>query len=73
MIGIQSHCFLKGHKWGECTCNTEVSLEDGFEFEGHTIVDPTISECGCFFVDPIVYYGKAFTTWNKNMTAKELL
>ena len=32
-----------------------------FEYEGTMIVDPTMDETGRFKVDPVEYYGKAYT------------
>ena len=48
---------------------TEQFLETGvmeddfisFEFEGMTIINPFLSECGRFEVDPLKTYGEAFT------------
>lgn len=63
MRGTRSTCYTAGHNWGKCTCKTEVELEQGFEFEGHTIVDPSVSECGTYFVEPSVYYAEAYKRW----------
>jgi len=35
----------------------ELMEEQGFEFEGMWITDPTMSPCGRFEVDPKEYYG----------------
>ena len=61
--GFRSTCFSKGHNWGECTCKTEVHEDEGFEFQGTNIIDPSVSECGRFFVEPSVYYGEAYINW----------
>ena len=61
-IGV---CFTAGHVWGECTCQTSVPEDEGFEFEGTNITDPCVSECGRFFVDPEIYYGEAYTVWKE--------
>ena len=34
--------------------------EQGFEWEGIWITDPTMSECGRFEVNPIEYYGEQY-------------
>lgn len=39
--------------------------EDCFEFQGVWIVDPTVSECMRFKVDPIEYYGEAYINWKR--------
>ncbi len=66
MSKIRSTCFIANHEWGKCTCKTEVSVWDGFEFEGTTIVDPAINVDGTCFVEPTEYYGEAFINWRKN-------
>ena len=66
MKGVRTTCYNANHSWGECTCKTEVSEDKGFEFNGVTIVDPMLSECGLFFVDPVWYYGQAYINWLKS-------
>ena len=61
--GYRDVCFTAGHRWGECHCNNEVPEDEGFEFEGVNIIDPSLSANGIDFVDPVVYYGKAYTDW----------
>ena len=51
-------CFQCGNRWGECTCT--IRPRYGFEFEGYTITDPTVSVCGRYYVDPRTYYGAAY-------------
>jgi len=61
--GTRSTCFTSNHRWGECDCQTEVPEEEGFTFEGTTIVDPSISVEGMCFVEPTEYYGQAYIEW----------
>ena len=63
--GLRGICFTANHKWGKCTCKTEVPEEEGFTFEGTTIVDPSISGDGICFVEPTIYYGEAYINWKK--------
>jgi hypothetical protein len=65
MIGLRNTCFIANHAWGECTCKNEVVEGQGFVFEGTDIVDPTISTCGRFFVEPEIYYGETYINWRK--------
>ena len=64
--GILGKCYLKGHYWGECTCKTEVSEDEGFSFEGTCIVDPMLNENATCFVNPEIYYGDAYRNWKAN-------
>ena len=60
---LRQTCFTACHEWGKCTCKVEVTPDKGFIFKGVLIVDPSISECGRFFVEPSVYYGDAYLAW----------
>lgn len=50
----------------ECEGNYLESLIS-FEYMGHTIIDPFTDESGSHSVNPVHYYGKAFTesAWKK--------
>ncbi len=39
--------------------------ELGFLADGYFITSPNVTECGRFFVDPIVYYGQPYIDWAK--------
>lgn len=61
--GFRTTCFTANHKWGECTCKTEVSEDKGFVWQGVLIVDPTVSDCGRYFVEPTIFYGQTYKEW----------
>jgi hypothetical protein len=61
MPGTLHRCYFCHREHGHCQCVW--SDVDGFDFEDFTITAPNVSECGRFFVDPVVYYGEAFTRW----------
>ena len=59
MSSIRQTCYACGGVWSKCTCEKY----EGFEFEGQTITDPSLSECQRFFVDPYLHYREAYTSW----------
>lgn len=46
----------KGFFWKACGCTV-----------GHWIEDPHVDVTGRFTVDPVVYYGKAYLDWKKEL------
>ncbi len=68
--GYRKTCFRCNAKWGECTCPTAKDGE-GFEWNEFYILDPSVSECGRFFVEPSLYYGNAFTEWEAKREHQE--
>jgi hypothetical protein len=68
-MGYRGVCFTAGHSWGSCTCKTEVSEDEGFEYKDTNIVDPSLSECGRFFIEPTVYYGQTYIDWKNKREA----
>lgn len=67
---MRNTCYSCDNVWGQCTC--EIDGEECFEFNGTVITDPTVSECGRFFVDPVVYYGLPFLQWKAAKIAAAL-
>jgi hypothetical protein len=61
-------CYKCQNHWGKCSC-PEAGEEALFEHGGVAIVDPSVSHCGRFFVDPEVYYGEAYKEWKKGENA----
>ena len=60
--GLRSTCHACGASWGDCGC-APVSESQGFDAGGIWVTDPTVSECGRFFVEPAIYYGDAYLDW----------
>jgi hypothetical protein len=59
--GSRATCYFCSAAWGACTCTFPVGAEHepGFECRGVWVTDPSVSECGRSYVDPIDYYGPA--------------
>lgn len=63
---FRNTCYKCNNGWGNCHC-PDVKEDQGFEWCGMWIVNPVVSECGRFFVNPEIHYGEAYITWrNKN-------
>lgn len=62
--GFIKDCFFCHASWGSCHCK-DVGEDEGFEFEGTNIVQPTLDCTGRFFVNPEVFYGEAYIKWRK--------
>ena len=66
---IRDTCAWCEAAWGSCTCQfpdpkeCDVREVPGFDYQGMWIVQPNVSVCGRFYVDPVRYYGKAYTDW----------
>lgn len=65
--GHRETCYFCDNRWGKCTCAfPDCAVYDpnapGFEWGCFFITAPNVSECTRFFVDPVVYYGEAFTS-----------
>jgi len=72
--GIRETCFFCNNLCGACICtfydpadssSADVVIADGFFADGFFITAPNVTECGRFFVDPIVYYGQPYIDWAK--------
>ena len=66
--GYLEQCFFCNGAWGKCTCPPlpecdDPKAEEGFSWGGLWISDPSLSSCTRFFVDPVAYYGEAYTNW----------
>lgn len=61
-------CYACNNEWGKCVCQTSEDDPEKFEFNGVSIVDERVSDCGRFFVEPTLYYGEAFLTYQKSIT-----
>lgn len=74
--GHLEKCYFCDAVWGECICNFPCNVcncdseAPGFDFGGCFIVQPNVTECTRFFVDPTVYYGEAFTSRFRIRTIK---
>ena len=66
---FRARCYFCRGLWGACMCdwpNPEVSETDeidGFDHKGFWIVQPNVSTCTRFYVDPEQYYGAAYLAW----------
>lgn len=68
---MRKTCYGCGGEWGACTCPEADLMDRGldgeapaaFEWNGFAIINPYVSECGRFYVDPVLYYGDAFRAW----------
>lgn len=65
--GHVSRCCFCSRTWGRCTCDFRKLAP--FDFGGLSVTDPNLSECKRYFVDPDVYYGKA---WKESAMATGL-
>ncbi len=66
-------CVFCENVYGACHCHFPESGDpdaDGFEWSGHWIVEPNVSACGRYFVDPVAYYGAAYTAWRAAKLAR---
>lgn len=63
---VRTTCYKCEASWGSCHC-PDVVEELGFEWNGMLIVNPVVSECGRFFVEPELYYGEAYIEWLLSM------
>lgn len=59
---VRSTCYFCGGCWMECVC-PELSIEEGFDTGDMVITEPCVSECGRFYVDPVLAYGEAYKKW----------
>jgi hypothetical protein len=63
---IRATCYFCENAWGACTCTfpngAEARARAGFDFGDVWVTDPSVSVCGRFYVDPLVYYGEALRT-----------
>jgi hypothetical protein len=69
--GFRETCFFCNNLYGACICTFDDADdpnsvdEIGFLADGYFITSPNVTECGRFFVDPIVYYGQPYIDWAK--------
>lgn len=61
--GYVNNCCYCSEEYDACECEP---FEEGFEFEGFTILEPNVDVSGDYLVDPEVYYGEAYVEWLKS-------